>query len=105
MKYAVIYEKTNTGYSAYLPDLPGCISTGQTLGQTRKRMEKVVEMHIAAMKADGDAIAIPTTEADYVDVPGYTVVRHKHLLALMEASARAAGKADKRRAKTKLVSS
>ena len=54
MKYVVVYERTGTGYSAYVPDLPGCIATGRTLDLTKKRMEKAVEMHLWAIRADGD---------------------------------------------------
>ena len=75
MKYTVIYEKTATGYSGYAPDLPGCIATGRTIELTKKRMEKALEMHLAAMHADGDSIPEPTTIADYVDVAGYTPSR------------------------------
>ena len=56
MKYAVIYERTGIGYSAYVPDLPGCTATGRTFDLTRKTMEKAIEMHLSAMRADGDAI-------------------------------------------------
>ncbi|MEO7143816.1 MAG: type II toxin-antitoxin system HicB family antitoxin [Bryobacteraceae bacterium] len=61
MKYAVIYEKTKTGYSAYPPDLPGCIATGRTLELTLRRMERAIEMHLDAMRADGDPIPKPTS--------------------------------------------
>lgn len=71
MKYAVIYEKTGTGYSAYAPDLPGCIATGRTFDMTKKRMEKAIEIHLAAMYADGDLIPDPTTQADYIEIPRY----------------------------------
>ncbi len=70
MKDAVIYEKTSTGYSAYVPDLPGCIATGRTLEVTKKRMEKAIAMHLDAMRADGDPIPEPTTLADHVKIPG-----------------------------------
>jgi predicted RNase H-like HicB family nuclease len=69
MKYAVIYEKTGTGYSAYAPDLPGCIATGTSLELTKRRMERAVEVHVAAMDADGDPIPEPTTQTDYVETP------------------------------------
>ena len=68
MKYAVIYERTGTGYSAHVPDLPGCIATGRTFEQTRKRMEKAMEMHLSAMRADGDPIPEPTTVTDQIEV-------------------------------------
>lgn len=69
MKYAVIYEKTATGYSAYVPDLPGCIAAGATLEETAELMRGAVEMHLETMREDGDSIPEPTTIADYVAIP------------------------------------
>lgn len=69
MKYAVIYEKTATGYSAYLPDLPGCIAAGATLEETSELMRGAKEMHLDAMIEDGDPIPEPTTVADYIALP------------------------------------
>ena len=66
MKYAVIYEKTATGYSAYAPDLPGCIAAGRTLRETEKLMGEAIDMHLQAMREDGDTIPEPTTLADYI---------------------------------------
>jgi predicted RNase H-like HicB family nuclease len=68
MKYAVVYEKTNTGYSAYVPDLPGCIATGRSLRLTKERMAKAIEMHLGLMREDGDPIPEPTTATDYIQV-------------------------------------
>jgi predicted RNase H-like HicB family nuclease len=67
-KYAVIYEPTATGYSAYAPDLPGCIATGQTLEQTRGRMADAIEAHLQAMREDGDPIPEPSHSADMLEV-------------------------------------
>jgi len=69
MKYAVIYEKTSTGYSAYVPDLPDCAAAGETQRETEELMRGAVEMHLAAMREDGDPIPEPTTLADYIAVP------------------------------------
>jgi len=69
MKYAVIYEKTGTGYSAYAPDLPGCVAAGPTLEDAAELMRGAVEMHLEAMREDGDPIPEPTTVADYIAVP------------------------------------
>mgnify|MGYP001558487862 FL=1 len=66
MKYAVIYEKTATGYSAYAPDLPGCIAAGRTLRETEKLIGDAIDMHLQAMREDGDTIPEPTTLADYI---------------------------------------
>jgi predicted RNase H-like HicB family nuclease len=69
VKYAVLYEKTNTGYSAHVPDLPGCIATGRTLEQTEQRMREAIELHLQGMREDGDPIPEPTCIAGYVTVP------------------------------------
>jgi predicted RNase H-like HicB family nuclease len=69
MTYTVIYEKTATGYSAYIPDLPGCIAAGRTLDETQKLMSEAVEMHLEAMKEDGEPIPEPTTLAGTVAIP------------------------------------
>ena len=49
MEYAVIYEKTATGYSAYAPDLPGCIAAGRTLRETEILMREAIELHLRAI--------------------------------------------------------
>jgi predicted RNase H-like HicB family nuclease len=66
--YAVIYERTGTGYSAYVPDLPGCITTGRTREETERLMVEAIEFHIAGMREDGEAIPEPTTLAGMVTV-------------------------------------
>ena len=66
MNYAVIYEKTSTGYSAYLPDLPGCVAAGATLEETKELIRGAVAMHLEAMREDGDVIPEPTTQAEYM---------------------------------------
>ena len=68
MRYAVIYEKTDTGYSAYVPDLPGCVAAGDTIEQTSQLMLEAIEFHLAGMREDGDAIPEPTTVAAMVPV-------------------------------------
>ena len=59
-KFLVVYEKSSTGFGAYAPDLPGCVATGRTLEETRGRMAKAMEMHLSAMREDGDAIPEPS---------------------------------------------
>src|SRR5882762_2748383 len=66
--YAVIFEKTGTGYSAYAPDLPGCITTGATREETERLMIEAIEFHIAGIQEDGEAIPKPTTLAAMVTV-------------------------------------
>jgi len=69
MKYAVIYEKTVTGYSAYIPDLPGCVAAGTSHEEAAELIRGAVEMHLESMREDGDPIPEPTTMADYVAIP------------------------------------
>ena len=66
MKYVVIYEKTATGYSAYVPDLPGCVAAAKSLEDTESLMRGAVELHLAGMREDGDPIPPPTTVASYI---------------------------------------
>ena len=68
MQYAVIFEKTRTGFGAHAPDLPGCIATGRTLAITRKRMREAMAMHLEGMKEDGLRIPKPTVVAEQVQV-------------------------------------
>ncbi|MFB3917835.1 MAG: type II toxin-antitoxin system HicB family antitoxin [Terriglobales bacterium] len=68
MKYAVIYEKTGTGYSSYVPDLPGCVAAGATLEETAQLIREAVEMHLEGIREDGDPIPEPSTVADYIVV-------------------------------------
>jgi predicted RNase H-like HicB family nuclease len=66
-KYTAIYAKTKTGYSAYIPDLPGCIATGRTLELTKRRMREAVALHLQGMREDGETIPQPTTKADVIE--------------------------------------
>jgi predicted RNase H-like HicB family nuclease len=68
VRYAVLFEKTDTGYSAYVPDLPGCIAVGDTLQETVQLMREAIEFHLDGMREDGEPIPAPTTIAEYVIV-------------------------------------
>lgn len=59
-KYVVLFEKSGTGFGAYIPDLPGCVATGRTREETRERIAQAMEMHLAAMREDGDPIPEPS---------------------------------------------
>ena len=67
-RYAVVIEKTGTGYSAYVPDLPGCVTTGKSLPETERLIREAIEFHIEGMKLHGEAVPEPTTAAQYVEV-------------------------------------
>ncbi|HEX7335127.1 MAG TPA: type II toxin-antitoxin system HicB family antitoxin, partial [Pyrinomonadaceae bacterium] len=54
-------------YSAYLPDLPGCVATGKTIDELRKNMAEAIELHLQGLREDGLPIPLPTSLADYVE--------------------------------------
>ncbi len=68
MQYLIVIEKTETGYSAYSPDLLGCVSTGVTREEVEKNMQKAIEFHIEGMKLEGFEIPQPTTSSAYIEV-------------------------------------
>jgi predicted RNase H-like HicB family nuclease len=67
MRYAMIIEKGERNFSAYVPDLPGCVATGKTLEEVKRRMSEAVELHLRGMREDGSLIPEPTSLADYVE--------------------------------------
>ena len=68
MKYLIILEKTSTGYSAYSPDLPGCVSAGDTAEDTETNMREAIEFHIEGLRDEGLSIPIPQSRASYIEV-------------------------------------
>lgn len=76
-KYLVIYKKTHTGYSAYAPDLPGCISTGTTKKEIEKNMQEAIEFHIEGMLLDGEKIPEPTDNYGFVKIRPAVKSNHK----------------------------
>ena len=69
MKYVVLFEHTETNWSAYVPDLPGCIAAGKTKAETEKLIREAIEFHIEGMRLDGEPVPPPTTEVEYVSIP------------------------------------
>ena len=68
MQYLIVIEKTETGYSAYSPDLLGCISTGATREEVEQNMHEAVEFHLDGLKLEGLEIPQPTTSSAYIEV-------------------------------------
>lgn len=66
MKYAVVIEKASRNYSAYVPDLPGCVATGRTRQSVLKRIGEAIAMHLDGMREDGQPIPEPTTTTGFV---------------------------------------
>ncbi len=68
MRYAVVIEKTAKNFSAYVPDLPGCVATGATLEETEQLIREAIEFHLSGLRDDGAPIPQPSSQVDYVDV-------------------------------------
>ena len=67
-RYPIVIEKSTKNYSAYSPDLPGCVATGATVKQTLVRMKAALKWHLEALKEQGAEIAEPSTRVDYIDI-------------------------------------
>jgi predicted RNase H-like HicB family nuclease len=67
MRYVMIIEEGERNYSAYLPDLPGCIATGKTVEQVRRRMNEAVALHLRGMREDGLPVTEPSSHVEYVE--------------------------------------
>ena len=68
MKYAVVIEKSKTGFGAYVPDLPGCVAVGETLNEIEDLIREAIEFHLDGLREDGLCIPDPSTVAHYVEV-------------------------------------
>jgi predicted RNase H-like HicB family nuclease len=67
MRYAVVIEKAEHNFSAYVPDLPGCVATGETLRAVENEIRDAIRFHIDGLKEDGLPVPEPTSIADYVE--------------------------------------
>ncbi len=67
-EYTVIIEKGENNFSAYVPDLPGCITTGSSVEETEQNIRAAIELHLAGMREDGEEIPPPSTQAVLVRV-------------------------------------
>ena len=67
MRYAVVIEKADGNYSAYVPDMPGCVATGETVKAVETEIREAIRFHIEGLRADGLPIPAPTSIADYVE--------------------------------------
>ena len=68
MKYAVVVERSPSGFAAYVPDLPGCVAAGGTRGEVERLIREAIQFHLEGMREDGEPIPEPTTEVDLVEV-------------------------------------
>ena len=68
MRYAIVIEKSENGFGAYVPDLPGCIAVADSVAETEKLIKEAIEFHLEGMREDGQPIPEPLSLAEYVEV-------------------------------------
>jgi predicted RNase H-like HicB family nuclease len=67
MRYAVVIEKAGDNYSAYVPDLPGCVATGASVAEVEAEIRAAIRFHLDGLQADGLPVPAPTSIAEYVE--------------------------------------
>jgi predicted RNase H-like HicB family nuclease len=68
MRYAIVIEKANGNYSAYVPDLPGCVATGDTEAEVESLIREAIEFHVVGLREAGLAVPPPSSKVEYIDV-------------------------------------
>ncbi len=68
MRYAIVIEKTDTNFAAYVPDLPGCIATGATVEETEQSIQAAIKFHLDGLREDGLPIPEASSQVEYVEV-------------------------------------
>lgn len=67
-RYAIIIEKAESNFAAYVPDLPGCVATGETIEETERLLREAIELHVRGLRADGLPVPEPSSIVDYLEV-------------------------------------
>jgi len=68
MRYAIVIENAGTNFSAYVPDLPGCVATGATPADAERSIVEAIELHLEGMRRDGAPIPVASSHVDYVEI-------------------------------------
>ena len=68
MRYAIVIEQAEGNYSAYVPDLPGCIATGATVAEVEEQIREAIAFHVEGLREDGLPIPEPSSKVEYVDI-------------------------------------
>ena len=68
-KYLIVIEPTDTGYSSYSPDLPGCVSTGKSREEAERNMREAIEFHVDGLRQEGYPVPEPQATSSYVELP------------------------------------
>lgn len=68
MRYAIVIESAGANFSAYVPDLPGCVASGNSLEETERAIREAIAFHLAGLRQDGAPIPPPLSRVEYVEV-------------------------------------
>jgi predicted RNase H-like HicB family nuclease len=68
VRYAIVIENAGSNYSAYVPDLPGCIAVGESVAEVERLIREAIEFHLEGMREDGTPVPPPSSRVDYVEV-------------------------------------
>jgi predicted RNase H-like HicB family nuclease len=68
-RFLIVIEQTDSGYSSYSPDLPGCVSTGKTREEVERNMREAIEFHVDGLREEGYPVPVPHTSSSYVELP------------------------------------
>jgi predicted RNase H-like HicB family nuclease len=68
MRYAIVIEKAESNYSAYVPDLPGCVATGATIEEVESQIREAIEFHLDGLRDDGLPIPQAASRVEYIDI-------------------------------------
>jgi predicted RNase H-like HicB family nuclease len=67
MRYAVVIEEAESNFSAYVPDLPGCVATGSTLSEVEEAIREAITFHLEGLREEGATIPKPSSQVEYVE--------------------------------------
>ena len=68
MRYAIVIEQAGLNYSAYVPDLPGCVATGSSIEELEEHIREAIAFHLDGLREDGMPVPAPSSHVDYVDI-------------------------------------
>jgi predicted RNase H-like HicB family nuclease len=68
MRYAIVIEQAANNYSAYVPDLPGCVATGGTIQEVEDQIREAIAFHLEGLREDGTPVPPPLSQVEYVDI-------------------------------------
>lgn len=68
MRYAVVIERAADNFSAYVPDLPGCVATGRTPQEAEEQIREAIAFHVEGLREDGISVPVPVSRVEYVEI-------------------------------------